>query len=68
MSNIFRPRPSGPHRTLPVRSATELSEGLQSQQPGASLGAYETRQRTQLIVDGFANLALLVRGSIYVLA
>lgn len=48
-------------RPIPMRSATELTEPLMSHQPGvASLGAYETRQRTQLIVDGFSNLALLV--------
>ncbi|KAG8682344.1 hypothetical protein FRC09_016833 [Ceratobasidium sp. 395] len=35
------------------------TEPLAAHQSGASLGAYETRQRTQLIVDGFANLALL---------
>lgn len=42
-----------------MRSVTELTEPLMSHTPGASLGAYETRQRTQLIVDGFSNLALL---------
>jgi hypothetical protein len=61
MSPLLRTQsPGGPHRPTPMRSTTELSEPLTSQQPGASLGAYETRQRTQLIVEGFSNLALLV--------
>lgn len=48
-----------PPRVPPMRSMTELTEPLNSHQPGASLGAYETRQRTQLVVEGFSNLALL---------
>ncbi|EUC64948.1 transmembrane protein, putative, partial [Rhizoctonia solani AG-3 Rhs1AP] len=42
-----------------MRSTTELTEPLNSQQPGASLGSYETRQRTNLVVEGFSGLALL---------
>lgn len=49
-----------PPRVPPTRSMTELTEPpLTSHLPGASLGAYETRQRTQLVVEGFSNLALL---------
>ncbi|CUA75954.1 hypothetical protein RSOLAG22IIIB_01957 [Rhizoctonia solani] len=60
MSNMLRGRSMPPPpRVPPTRSMTELTEPLNSQQPGASLGAYETRQRTQLVVDGFSNLALL---------
>ncbi|QRW17763.1 hypothetical protein RhiXN_02687 [Rhizoctonia solani] len=59
-SNMLRGRSiPPPPRVPPLRSQTELTEPLNSQQPGASLGAYETRQRTQLVVDGFSNLALL---------
>ncbi|CAE6413038.1 unnamed protein product [Rhizoctonia solani] len=59
MSNLMRGRSMPPPRVLPMRSMTELTEPLNSQRPGASLGAYETRQRTQLVVDGYSNLALL---------
>ncbi|KAJ1307363.1 hypothetical protein OPQ81_001468 [Rhizoctonia solani] len=60
MSNMLRGRSMPPPpRVPPTRSMTELTEPLNSQQSGASLGAYETRQRTQLVVDGFSNLALL---------
>ncbi|CAE6456345.1 unnamed protein product [Rhizoctonia solani] len=60
MSNMLRGRSMPPPpRVPPMRSMTELTEPLNSQQPGASLGSYETRQRTQLVVDGFSNLALL---------
>ncbi|CAE6426682.1 unnamed protein product [Rhizoctonia solani] len=59
-SNMLRGRAMpAPPRIPPTRSATDMTEPLNSQQPGASLGAYETRQRTQLVVDGFSNLALL---------
>ncbi|CAE6442890.1 hypothetical protein RSOLAG1IB_01267 [Rhizoctonia solani AG-1 IB] len=59
-SSMFRGRSMPPPpRVPPARSATDMTEPLNSQQPGASLGAYETRQRTQLVVDGFSNLALL---------
>ncbi|KAG9104449.1 hypothetical protein FRC06_002395 [Ceratobasidium sp. 370] len=44
---------------VPRQAAREYTEPLGGSQPDASLGAYETRQRTQLIVEGFANLALL---------
>lgn len=56
---------NAPRRSIPLvpegpRLYTrEYTEPLATNQPGASLGAYETRQRTQLIVDGFSNLALL---------
>ncbi|QRV89941.1 hypothetical protein RhiJN_17959 [Ceratobasidium sp. AG-Ba] len=54
-----------PRRSIPLMpdgpriNTREYTEPLAANQPGASLGAYETRQRTQLIVDGFSNLALL---------
>ncbi|KAG8690721.1 hypothetical protein FRC11_009516 [Ceratobasidium sp. 423] len=58
MSNLMRGRTMPPPpRVPPTRSMTD--EPLAVYQPGASLGAYETRQRTQLVVDGFSNLALL---------
>ncbi|CAE7102892.1 unnamed protein product [Rhizoctonia solani] len=60
MSNMLRGRSMpAPPRIPPMRGMSDSTEHLNSQQPGASLGAYETRQRTQLVVDGFSNLALL---------
>ncbi|KAF8666708.1 hypothetical protein RHS04_09540 [Rhizoctonia solani] len=48
-SNMLRGRSiPPPPRVPPLRSQTELTEPLNSQQPGASLGAYETRQRAIL--------------------
>ncbi|KAF8754090.1 hypothetical protein RHS01_06317 [Rhizoctonia solani] len=43
-----RPKYTSSPRVPPLRSQTELTEPLNSQQPGASLGAYETRQRAIL--------------------